>query len=180
MQYEQLGKEELGKGPIILCLDQSGSMDHLDTQSKGFALALMSIARRQRRDFCLILFSTKTKTFKYERGKITTRDMVQLAETFLGGGTRFDKPLEEALRVIEESCFKKADVVFVTDGEAYLRTSFIESFNRTKKEKEFNVLTLLIESDSSSDKEGIVRTFSDKVVEIQNFDEEGSFKVFSI
>lgn len=179
LQYEQLGKEELGKGPIILCLDQSGSMDHLDTQSKGFTLALMSIARRQRRDFCLILFSTKTKIFKYERGKITTRDMVRLAETFLGGGTRFDKPLEEALSVIGESRFKKADVVFITDGEAYLRTSFIENFNKTKKEKEFNVLTLLIEPDIR-DEEETIRSFSDKVIEIQNFNEEGGFQAFSI
>ena len=63
MQYEQKGKEVLGKGPIILCLDQSGSMQTLDTQSKGFTLALMSIARKQRRDFCLILFSSSHANF---------------------------------------------------------------------------------------------------------------------
>jgi len=67
MQYEQKGHEVLGKGPIVLCLDQSGSMHKLDTQSKGFTLALMSIARKQRRNFCLILFSTRTQIFKYER-----------------------------------------------------------------------------------------------------------------
>ena len=61
MKYEKKGQEVLGKGPIVLCLDQSGSMRNLDTQSKGFTLALMSIARRQRRDFCLILFSNRTK-----------------------------------------------------------------------------------------------------------------------
>ncbi|MBD7982977.1 hypothetical protein H9649_00170 [Sporosarcina sp. Sa2YVA2] len=32
MQYEQKGQEVLGKGPIVLCLDQSGSMSKLDTQ----------------------------------------------------------------------------------------------------------------------------------------------------
>ncbi len=58
LQYEQKGKEKLGKGPIVLCLDQSGSMKKLDIQSKGFALALMSIAKHQKRDFCLIQFST--------------------------------------------------------------------------------------------------------------------------
>ncbi len=64
MIFEQKGKEELGKGPIILCLDQSGSMRNLDAQAKGFTLALMSIARRQKRDFCLILFSTRTQVSK--------------------------------------------------------------------------------------------------------------------
>ena len=70
MRYEQKGQEVVGKGPIILCLDQSGSMRNLDTQSKGFTLALTSIARRQRRDFCLIVFSTRTQVIKYEKGKI--------------------------------------------------------------------------------------------------------------
>ena len=67
MQYEQKGREVLGKGPIVLCLDQSGSMQRLDTQSKGFTLALMSIARKQRRDFCLILFSTRTQIITYRK-----------------------------------------------------------------------------------------------------------------
>ena len=93
MMYEQKGQEVLGKGPIILCLDQSGSMRNLDTQSKGFTLALMSIARRQRRDFCLILFSTRIQVFKYEKGKIKSSDMVKLAQTFLSGGTDFPRLL---------------------------------------------------------------------------------------
>ena len=96
MQYEQKGHEVLGKGPIILCLDQSGSMYKLDTQSKGFTLALMSIARKQRRDFCLILFSTRTQIYKYEKGKIKGSDMVNLARTFLGGGTNFALPLDRS------------------------------------------------------------------------------------
>ena len=90
MQYEQKGHEVLGKGPIVLCLDQSGSMHKLDTQSKGFTLALMSIARKQKRDFCLVLFSTRTKIIKYEKGKIKGSDMVNFALTFLGGGTNFE------------------------------------------------------------------------------------------
>ena len=76
MMYEQ---KVLGIGPIILCLDQTGSMRNLDTQSKGFTLALMSIARRQRRDFCLILISNRTQVFTYEKGKIKSSDMVNLA-----------------------------------------------------------------------------------------------------
>ncbi|MBO1912029.1 VWA domain-containing protein, partial [Microvirga sp. 3-52] len=117
MQYEQNGREVLGKGPIVLCLDQSGSMYNFDTQSKGFTLALMSIASKQRRDFFLVVFSTRTQIFKYIKGKTKTSDIFSLAQTFLGGGTDFTLPLQEAVRVINESRFKQADVVFVTDGE---------------------------------------------------------------
>ena len=175
MQYEQKGHEVLGKGPIVLCLDQSGSMHKLDTQSKGFTLALMSIARKQKRDFCLILFSTRTKIFKYERGKIKSSDMINLAQTFLGGGTDFALPLERAMNVINESRFKQADVVFVTDGEDRVKDSFLEVFNKKKKKKEFNVLSLTIGSNAK-----MVRQFLDKVVQVKDFDDTGSFTAFEI
>ncbi|WP_443258258.1 vWA domain-containing protein [Virgibacillus sp. L01] len=61
MVYDKKGKETLGKGPIILCLDESGSMRDLESQSKGFALALISYAKKQKRDFALISFSNFLK-----------------------------------------------------------------------------------------------------------------------
>ncbi|MFZ7947253.1 MULTISPECIES: vWA domain-containing protein [Bacillaceae] len=175
LQYEQKGNEALGKGPIILCLDQSGSMDHLDMQSKGFALALMSIAKRQKRDFCLIRFSVQTKIKEYPKGKITIDDMVALAAEFLGGGTNFERPLKQALTTINKSRFEKADVVFITDGEANVSDSFLGKFNKAKKEKKFNVLSLVIGSPRTS-----VESFSDKVVNIRNFEDEGAFEAFEI
>jgi len=175
MQYEQKGREVLEKGPIVLCLDQSGSMYKLDTQSKGFILTLMSIARRQRRDFCLILFSTLTEIHKYEKGKIKGSDMVSLARTFLGGGTNFALPLDEAMNVINESRFKQADLVFVTDGEDTLNDSFLLEFNKKKKEKDFNVLSLVLGSSIH-----IVEQFSDRVIQVYDFDDAGSFTAFEI
>jgi len=175
MQYEQKGREELTKGPIVLCLDQSGSMYKLDTQSKGFILTLMSIARKQRRDFCLILFSTRTQIHKYKKGKIKGSDMVSLARTFLGGGTNFALPLDQALGVINESRFKQADLVFVTDGEDTLNDSFLLAFNKKKKEKNFNVLSLVLGSSLH-----IVEQFSDRVVQVYDFDDAGSFTAFEI
>ena len=175
MQYEQIAKEVLGKGPIILCLDQSGSMQRLDTQSKGFTLALLSIARKQRRDFCLILFSSHTHILMFEKGKIKSSDIISLAQTFLGGGTNFVLPLEGALNVINESRFKQADIVFVTDGEDKVSASFLEGFNKKKKEKNFNVLSLVI-----GDSIDTVEQFADKVIRITDLDDEGSFTAFEI
>lgn len=160
---------------IILCLDQSGSMQRLDTQSKGFTLALMSIARKQRRDFCLILFSTSTQILTFEKGKIKSSDMINLAQTFLGGGTNFALPLDGAMNVINESQFKQADIVFVTDGEDKVSASFLEAFNRKKKEKNFKVLSLVIGCSIDT-----VEQFADKVIKVKDFDEEGSFTAFEI
>lgn len=175
MQFEQKGRKILGKGPIILCLDQSGSMQILETQSKGFSLALMSIARKQRRDFCLILFSSSTQILTFEKGKTKSSDMLNLAQTFLGGGTNFSLPLDDAVKAIYESRFKQADIVFVTDGEDNVSAQFLEEFNRKKKEKNFNVLSLVI-----GDSIETVEQFADKVIRIKDLDDEGSFTAFEI
>ena len=92
----------------------------------------------------MILFSTRTQVFKYEKGKIKSSDMVKLAQTFLSGGTDFSLPLTKTLSVINESRFKQADVVFVTDGEDRVRDSFLKVFNKKEREKEFKVLSLVI------------------------------------
>lgn len=168
MVYHTIGKEEMGKGPIILCLDQSGSMSKLDNQSKGFTLALMSIARKQRRDFALIPFSTQAKKYIYKKGKISPHDMVEMATNFLGGGTMFDRPLQYALEVIDDSRFKKADIVFVTDENANLNNDYIKRFNEKKKEKEFNVMGVVLGCENTY----TVDKFADKVVRASSFMDE--------
>jgi len=147
----------------------------LDTQSKGFTLALMSIARKQRRDFCLIVFSTRTQIFNYVKGNIKTADIFNLAQIFLGGGTDFTLPLDEAVNVINESRFKQADVIFVTDGENEVEESFLEVFNKKKSKKDFKVLSLVIGNETNT-----VMQFSDKVVRVKDLDEAGSFTAFEI
>ncbi|MBD7982978.1 hypothetical protein H9649_00175 [Sporosarcina sp. Sa2YVA2] len=104
----------------------------------------------------MILFSTRTQIFQYEKGKIKGADMVRFAQTFLGGGTNFALPLDKAMKVINESRFKQADVVFVTDGEDRLKDSILEAFNQKKKKKQFNVLSLVIGSRTDT-----VKQFSD-------------------
>ncbi|WP_301109365.1 VWA domain-containing protein [Sporosarcina sp.] len=175
LQFEQKKREELGKGPIVFCLDQSGSMKLLDNQSKGFILALLSIAKKQRRDLCVLLFSTTLQRDTFYRGKITGNELIRLARTYLGGGTDFTLSLNAALQVIDQSAFKQADVIFVTDGEDEVSAEFLDTFNRKKKEKEFHVLTLVIGNET-----GQADAFSDRVIHVTDFDEEGSFTAFEI
>lgn len=176
-QYEQAGKEELGKGPIILCLDQSSSMHgEKDSHAKGFALALMAVARKQKRDFCLIPFSTRAMCYEYKKGRITLDEMAMLATTFLGGGTSFVAPLEAALDTINKSRFKKADIVFVTDGYSTLPERFRLHFNEIKQGKEFSVLSILI-GDGKTD---TLKLFSDRVVVAADLMDEKAHVVFEI
>jgi uncharacterized protein with von Willebrand factor type A (vWA) domain len=177
LQYDSKGKEQLGKGPIVLCLDQSGSMTNQDTIAKGFALALMSIARRQSRDFALILFSDRArKPLVFPRGKIGVDDMIRLATTFLDGGTDFASPLKKASEVIQSSRFRKADVVFVTDGEDRLTEDFVKHWNELKASKDFRVLSLLIGTENDE----TVKKFSDRVVKASSLSDEAAYAAFEI
>src|SRR5699024_1797008 len=171
MQYDNEDKEKLGKGQVIICLDQSGSMTGLDEQSKGFVLALMGIAKKQKRDFCFIPFSTSSEIYRFSKGKITTAEMVEICQNFLGGGTDFYSPLSESLQVIKESKFKQSDIVFVTDGVANLDDQFLHEFNHTKQEKDFSVLSLVI---GNSGDATVPKSFSDNVKLVEDFTDESS------
>src|SRR5699024_2422593 len=114
-------------------------MTGLDEQSKGFVLALIGIAKKQKRDFCFIRFSTSSEIYLLSKGKITTAEMVEICQNFLGGGTEFYSPLSESLQVIKESKFKQSDTVFVTDAVANIDDQFFHELNNNKEEKDFSV-----------------------------------------
>ncbi|MGC8229317.1 vWA domain-containing protein [Pseudobacillus badius] len=175
--YDKQGKERLGKGAIILCLDQSGSMKNLDSQAKGFALALMWIAKRQKRDFAYIPFSNLAKTTVFPKGKITVPEMTKMATEFLDGGTNFQKPLQHALKVIDQSRFKYADIIFITDGDSIVKKEFIDQFNKMKRKKGFNVLSLVL---GNKHYEKYVEPFSNRIVSIKGLMDENSFEAFEI
>lgn len=184
MMYSPKGKETLGKGPIIICLDQSGSMQQLDSQSKGFVLALAMIAKKQRRDFVVIPFSNRVEhEFFYEKGKITPVELVTLAKTFQGGGTHYGAPLEKAKNIIlNQKRFKKADILFVTDGDPH-DTGLLQGeqwqgdFQKFKKDTDTNVLSLLI---GSGVRDYYVSLFSDKVIHANDFQDENSHDILAI
>ncbi|WP_411347033.1 vWA domain-containing protein [Paenibacillus sp. WLX2291] len=178
LQYDTKGPESLAKGPIILCLDQSGSMSTLDAAAKGFTLALMSIARKQKRDFALIPFSdTAEQTFFYMRGNIKVEDMVRLATSFVGGGTKFKPPLLRAADVLNNHPFKQADIVFVTDGSSDdIDSTFMNDWNHLRQKKHVSVLSLLLGVESVSG----VEAFSDRIVKASSFEDDAIHEVFTI
>jgi uncharacterized protein with von Willebrand factor type A (vWA) domain len=114
------GKRE---GPVIMCVDTSGSMSFggANTFAKATALALMHIAARQKRAWACVLFGSvgEVKTFKFQDpAKATPQEVLEVATFEFRGGTDFEGPLREALKVAGDTAFDKADVVFVTDGLA--------------------------------------------------------------
>ncbi len=67
------------------------------------------------------------------------------AETFLGGGTNFERPIREAIRLMESEGFEKADVVFITDGECALSDACRQELQATQAAYHFTVTGILLD-----------------------------------
>lgn len=120
LQYRLEAEEKVGRGPIVVAIDDSGSMNGKpEVWSKAVALALLELARREKRPFAYCLFTRKVDSAFVERPGVVTPPEELLAQLSIhnGGGTAFDPPLEWALEQIAETpTLVEADIVFVTDG----------------------------------------------------------------
>ncbi|WP_409068977.1 VWA domain-containing protein [Clostridium sp. FAM 1755] len=168
LQHELESDKLKAKGPMVICIDMSSSMKGIKEKwSKAVAIALLEIAQQQKRNFAAILFNEDaTEPIIIEKDKKDPEKILDIAERFDGGGTLFETPLEKALEVIEQSKFKKADIVFITDGHSYTHPDFINKFNKMKDDKEFKVLSVLIYAGSKIGNIESLNLFSDDIITI--------------
>lgn len=164
LQYAPKGKESTGKGPIVLCLDQSGSMRGLKEQAAGFTLAITMIAKSQKRDLAYIPFEDGIGEILYfPKGKIDSSSILKIAVEFMnGGGTDFMKPLDKAVEIIErKERFRNADILFITDGEAYVHNSFLNEYQKKKQKLSFNCMSVMLGRSRRGDE--VLKSFSDEI-----------------
>ncbi|MFO7780602.1 MAG: VWA domain-containing protein, partial [Spirochaetia bacterium] len=108
-------KRPLERGPIIACVDTSGSMTGRPERiAKAMTLALARIAAHGRRDCYVIAFSTGIRTF--ELGDLTAvPELASFLTHSFHGGTDLRPALEETLRQLETERYRRADVIVVSD-----------------------------------------------------------------
>jgi len=124
------GKEPQARGPVIVLLDESGSMraGGKDIWAKAVCLALLSTATRQRRDWNLLSFNGAIiRETAIPARQATMADIQQALDHRCAGGTDFNAPIFQAVELLWHSqTMKKADVVIITDGEADLDPETVE------------------------------------------------------
>jgi uncharacterized protein with von Willebrand factor type A (vWA) domain len=158
LQYAKRAKEKEVKGPIMVAMDESGSMSgDPETWAKAVALGLLEVAQNSKRDFGAIHFSGKSDPKKlkvdyfYKSESKNIAKLIEFAEYFIGGGTDFETPLSRAKMTIDEhEKFTKADIVFISDGSCAISNSFKKEFNRWRKEKKVSIYSVLIDKSYSS------------------------------
>lgn len=121
LEFRLEGREPLDQGPVILCVDSSGSMAGARNEwAMGVALAVLEVCAMQRRAFCLVHFDgTVQKTFEVPAsGRLGLPKLIEMVSFFSGGGTAFAPPLEWSSSRISQrdGVWSKADVILVTDG----------------------------------------------------------------
>jgi uncharacterized protein with von Willebrand factor type A (vWA) domain len=183
IQYSLRGVEEKGKGPMIVCLDGSSSMSgDKEIWSKAVTLTLLEIARKQRRLFRSICFSSAETPLQVldmnprDRYEVETKTIMDLAEYFPGGGTDFQKPLDAALDCLKESRFKKGDIIFITDGECQVDPQWAETFREQKETLGISLFSILIDVGPSS--LGTLKEFSDRISTIKQLTGDEAKQIF--
>lgn len=127
LQFELGGKAEKTRGPIVFMIDKSGSMQGIpDEWSKGCALAMMEIARVQKRAFAVGFFTAgvcEQDSFFFEAGQVDQAKVLSMLAVQPCGGTDISKALHWARGVIAGEVVTHwtaragADVVLITDGD---------------------------------------------------------------
>ena len=164
LNYELRGMATQGRGPIICAIDNSGSMSgSREMWSKAVALALLDIARSQKRDFVVLHFDTEVQAkLVWEHGPNAPswEHIIEMMEFFSGGGTDFEPVLRESLELMEESSFNKADIILITDGAA--GTWFAEEYRKRAELKQATTYGIQIGGGYA----GAMDSFCDRHMEI--------------
>ena len=140
---QKQGKDnKLEKGPVLVCLDTSGSMRGTpETIAKALVLETLRVAGGERRDCYVYLFGSTNEVAELE----LTRDakgmdkLIRFLSMSFGGGTDVQGPVELALEQTKKEKWHNADILIVSDGEFYCGDSFLRKVRRYKKERGLQV-----------------------------------------
>ena len=171
LQYRLRGRERQGKGPVVVCIDESGSMHgDRDIWAKAVALALLQIAQQQKRNFALIHFDshvTRTDEFSGPIDQVKLMDMIAY---FTGGGTAFEEPMDKSIEIIsKDKHYNNADIIMITDGDCDVGEDWVSKFNKNKEDHKVSVTTILINSEQNA---GGCSQFSNTIVPINDLKDD--------
>jgi uncharacterized protein with von Willebrand factor type A (vWA) domain len=174
--------EPVGKGPIVVCLDESGSMDGEPIHAaKAIALALAWIARSQRRWSALVAYSGDSgeRILALPPGRWDEQALADWLNAFIGMGSTLDVPVREMPRIFADlkAPAGDTDVIFVTDCQCRIPDTVRDAFLAWKRTVRARLITLVMGDDA-----GDLRVLSDETHLIRSFDirEEGVARVLSI
>jgi len=175
-------EEKVGLGPIVIVIDESGSMIASRNESaKAIALTLASIARKQGRWCGLVAFSGGSghRVLALPPDRWNQVDLLNWLEAFIGMGSDQDLPLKEMAGIFNEigAPAGKTDLIYISDAELHISQKKATEYNLWKASVKAKLFSLVLNSDP-----GDLKSISDEVHIISSLDpsELGIKKVFSL
>ncbi|MDE5898778.1 MAG: VWA domain-containing protein, partial [Treponemataceae bacterium] len=166
VEKQETEREELSaekkepKGPIVICVDTSGSMhgtpEHI---AKTVTFALAKIAIEEERKCYLISFSTGIETLDmsdFKTGNALER-LVQFLRMSFHGGTDAAPALNHALKLLNGNSWKNADVLLISDFVMGSLPDEVANAIEAEKEKNTEFHSLVI---GSSGNKAAVQNFN--------------------
>ena len=173
LTYEIKGKDEIekneteekisNKGPIVVCLDTSGSMKGTPLlRAKALVLSITKILREENRELYVILFGAKGQFQEISlKGEEDICRAIKFLKKSYEGGTDFETPLRRGIEIIsEKENYRKADILMVTDGSCRISYQFKRVLKEEKERLDFKIYTVICEADR------VEKDFSDGVIVI--------------
>lgn len=127
VQYEMVGEDDAGLGPVVIVCDGSGSMgadlggSTRNEWARALSLATLSIVHEEKRDFAFVEYSSSGSVqswFFPAKEPVDAENVADMAAHFFCGGTDTVMGLTEAVGIIHSvPQFKAADVLLISDGD---------------------------------------------------------------
>ncbi len=157
IQIEEISKEkEEQKGPVIICVDTSGSMSGTpENIAKTITFALSKIALQEKRSCYLISFSTDIETldlsFKNQTNNKVLSTLVEFLKKSFNGGTDAYLALSHAVELLQTEKWKNADVLMISDFVMGSLGEDLENKIESEKKKNTDFFSLVIGSSGNQE-----------------------------
>jgi Mg-chelatase subunit ChlD len=175
--YETTGKESVERGPVVVLLDVSGSMNGDPmTHAVATALALCHNAVREDRAAVVVPFDTRCHdAIEFSRRNLLDATVKLATIGAHGGGTIWKVALDDGRARIERDqsshgTWEGADLVLITDGECTVDHDWAVDFDGFKRAVGVSVFSMLVVGRWTTEERAMheLRVFSDEVFAVSD------------
>ncbi|WP_318471042.1 VWA domain-containing protein [Photobacterium leiognathi] len=129
-------KNKKNRGPMVICLDTSGSMQGLpENIAKAAVLECMKVAYKEKRRCYVFLFGSTNEMSELEMTLDVSgfNELLNFLTMSFGGGTDAEGPLNKALDKCDAKEWNKADILLVSDGEFHVSAGLSRKIGNRKE-----------------------------------------------
>jgi uncharacterized protein with von Willebrand factor type A (vWA) domain len=167
------GLEGQAKGPIVVIVDESGSMSgEKVAKAKAFALAMYWIAKHQKRWCCLMGYSGSANPnyVVLKPGESKQKELMAWLEHFYSGGTDLDIPVDVLPKMWNDlGCPEgKTDIIQITDAACHVPKNIRERFNDWKHEVQAKYFCIVLNDDAAEIELVADRIWLDRDIDVES------------